>query len=51
LQPAIQVTQKHGATISYVTHDKRSNDSIVGVVDKTCTFTTRDITEGFKRVN
>jgi|GEM_PF-1412572 len=51
LQPAIQVAQKHGVKVSYITHDKRANDSIVGVVDQTCTFTSRDITEAFKRVN
>jgi len=51
LQPAIQVAQKHGAKVTYVTHDKRANDSIVGVVDHTCTFTSRDIGEAFKRAN
>jgi len=51
LQPAIQAAQKHGVKVTYVAHDRRANDSIVGVVDSTETFTSRDITEGFKRAN
>lgn len=51
LQPAIQTAQKHGVKVTYITHDRRANDSIVGVVDATETFTSRDITEGFKRAN
>ena len=51
LQPAIQAAQRHGVKVTYVTHDRRAKDSIVGVVDGTETFTSRDITEGFKRAN
>lgn len=48
---AIHSAREHGATVVYVSHDNRTNDSLIGSVDETRTFTSKDIEQAFKRVN
>lgn len=48
---AIHSAREHGATVVYVSHDSRTNDSLIGSVDETRTFSSEDIKQAFKRVN
>lgn len=48
---AIHSAREHGTPVVYISHESRTNDSIIGSVDETRTFTGEDIKQAFKRVN
>lgn len=51
LLSAVHAARRHDTKVTYLSHEERTNDTIVGGVDETKTFTSKQILEAFKRAN